>query len=159
MSFFRERVERAEHGLSAAGLHWEFCCLPNALPAIAELCAKFPDTLFVLDHLGHNCGGEDFASWAPAITELAKRPNVCAKLGAIEEWQVADPGPFLDHAIQAFGYDRVIYESNWFVNAAMGHTYEETLKLVEASCKRLGASDEETDLVFAANARRVYRLA
>jgi len=113
---------------------------------------------FILNHLGHNCGGEDFATWAPAITELAKRPNVLAKLGASEEWQVADPGPFLDHAIEAFGYDRVLYESNWFVNQAMGHTFDETFNLVEDSCKRLGASEEQTNMVFVANAKRAYRL-
>ena len=32
---------------------------------------------------------EDFETWAPAITELAKCKNVVAKLGAIEQWMVA----------------------------------------------------------------------
>ena len=38
---------------------------------------------------------------------------VC-KLGAVEQWGVADPGKFLDHALQTFGADRVLFESNWY---------------------------------------------
>lgn len=81
--------------LHAHGLHWEWCCKPEALPSIATACAKFPDMAFVLNHLGHNSGGDDFETWAPAITELAKNTNVVAKLGAIEQWEVSDPAPYV----------------------------------------------------------------
>ena len=48
---------------------------------------------FILDHLGHNSGGDDFETWAPAIADLARRcPNVYAKLGAIEQWDTREPG-------------------------------------------------------------------
>jgi hypothetical protein len=117
------------------------------------------DMTFVLNHLGHNNGGDDFETWAPAITgetfieifslcrvtlnpepppilfflhaccsacghgqhayairnecgdvghpvitsELAKTcPNVVAKLGAIEEWRVSDPAPFLVNLCACF---------------------------------------------------------
>ena len=55
---------------------------------------------FILDHLGHNGGGDDFDTWAPALTALARASkNVYAKLGAIEQWDVPDPGRYLDHAL------------------------------------------------------------
>ena len=38
--------------LSEAGLLWEWCCKSESLPAIAKQCANFPDTTFVLDHIG-----------------------------------------------------------------------------------------------------------
>jgi predicted TIM-barrel fold metal-dependent hydrolase len=41
-------------------------------------------------------------------------------MGAVEEWGVEDPGAVMDRAIAAFGFDRVLYESNWFVSEAMG---------------------------------------
>lgn len=53
----------------------------------------------------------------------AAQTNVVAKLGAIEQWGVADPAKFLDHALKSFGADRVLAESNWFVNTAMGKGY------------------------------------
>ena len=29
-------------------------------------------------------------------------------MGAIEEWGVADPGAYLDRAIKAFGFDKIM---------------------------------------------------
>jgi L-fuconolactonase len=148
--------------LHAAGLHWEWACLPEAIPSITKVCASLPEMTFVLNHLGHNNGGDDFETWAPAITELAKNcPNVVAKLGAIEEWRVSDPAPFLDHALGAFGLQRVMYESNWFVPAAFGgkaEKYDKTFGLVKGALTRAGASADEVKAVFNANAKRVYRL-
>ena len=34
------------------GLHWEWCCVPSAIPSIAKCCAQFPEMVFVLNHLG-----------------------------------------------------------------------------------------------------------
>lgn len=144
--------------LQAAGLHWEWCCQPNAIPSIAKACLAMPDMSFVLDHMGHNNGGDDFDTWAPAISLLAKNQNVVAKLGAIEEWKVQDPGPYIDHAFAAFGFDRVMFESNWFVSSAMGDQYDKTFGLVKAALDRAGATVEQTEAVFSGNAKRVYRL-
>lgn len=75
------------------GLLWEWCCKPEAIPSITKVCAQFPSMTFVLDHLGHNSGGDDFETWGPALEALAANENVIAKLGAIEEWNVSDPAP------------------------------------------------------------------
>merc|ERR1712216_19291 len=141
--------------LERNGLLWEFACQPCALPHVVTVCSRFPQVTFVLDHLGHNAGGDDYETWAPAITELAKCSNVVAKLGAIEEWDVSDPGLYLDHAIKTFGYNRCMYESNWFVSKAMGDLYDSTFKHVSTSLVRLQASEEEKQAVFVGNALRV----
>ena len=144
--------------LDKAGLLWEWCCKPEAIPAISKACANFPSMTFVLDHLGHNSGGDDFETWAPALTELARNPNVVAKLGAIEQWEVVDPGPYLDHALKVFGADRVLAESNWFVSTAMGDPYDATFKHVLAACRRAGFTQSQIDAVFVDNAKKVYSL-
>jgi len=41
---------------------------------------------------------------------------------------------------------------------AMGHKFEETFKHVEASCIRLGATEDEMDAVFRNTAKRLYKL-
>ena len=141
------------------GLHWEWCCKPEALPSIAKVCAQFPDMVFVLDHLGHNCGGDDLATWSKDLEALAaSSSNVYAKLGAIEEWEVKDPAPYLDHALKVFGFGRVLYESNWFVSAAMGDPYGKTAGRVLAACKRAGATALQIHQVFVGNAKKVYRV-
>eukprot|EP00038_Savillea_parva_P009212 m.181999 g.181999 ORF g.181999 m.181999 type:complete len:299 (-) comp15407_c0_seq1:102-998(-) len=144
--------------LHARGLLWEWCCVPSAIPAIAKASAKMPSMTFVLDHLGRNNAGNDFDTWAPALEDLAKNPNVVAKLGAIEQWAVSDPEPYLDHALKVFGPERVLAESNWFVNSAMGDPYDLTFKRILDACHRAAYTQDQIDSVFVGNARRVYSL-
>jgi hypothetical protein len=45
---------------------------------------------------------------------------------------------FLDHALKTFGPERVLAESNWFVNTAMGDPYDGSFCQVKAACERAG---------------------
>eukprot|EP00811_Abedinium_folium_P003367 NODE_13096_length_1185_cov_5.037807.p1 GENE.NODE_13096_length_1185_cov_5.037807~~NODE_13096_length_1185_cov_5.037807.p1 ORF type:complete len:301 (+),score=104.02 NODE_13096_length_1185_cov_5.037807:22-903(+) len=145
--------------LQSAGLTWEFCTEPFMAPAIAECCARFPGMPFVLDHLVHNgMRGGEMEVWGPAIDALGKLPNVCAKLSGCDEWGVEDPTPMLDRAIAAFGFDRLLYGSNWFCNEAKGEAFDKTAVLVKAACERHGAGPAELRKVFRDNALRVYKL-
>ena len=51
-----------------------------------------------------------------------------------------------------------MYESNWFVSAAMGDTYDTAALHVRDALNRAGASGGETAAVMGGNARRVYGL-
>merc|ERR1740120_235694 len=128
-------------------------------PNLAKVCEKFPNMTFVVDHLAHNGNdGGEMEKWGPAIDALAALPNVYMKMGAIEEWEVANPDEYLDRGIAAFGFDRILYESNWFVSAAMGDNYARTPSRLLSACKRAGATKADLRKVFADNARKVYRL-
>ena len=81
-----------------------------------------------------------------------------AKLGAIEEWKVSDPQPYLEHALKTFGYDRCMYESNWFVNKATGDMLDKTFIANHKACLALSANESQLEAVFKSNAIRVYRL-
>ena len=119
---------------------------------------------FILDHLGHLVLGVPgiknypFETWKKDITDLAAQGNVVAKLGDIEEWDVADPQPYLQHALKTFGFERCLYESNWFVNKAMGDMYDKTFLATLKACQELGATEEQLEMVFRGNAARVYSL-
>merc|ERR550514_1709410 len=145
--------------LGKAGLLWEFCCNPSMAPNLAACCAKFPAMTFIIDHLAHNGNdGGAMEAWGPAIDALGALPNVYCKMGAVEEWEVENPGDYMDRAIAAFGFDRILYESNWFVSAAMGDPYDKTAKLLKAACERASATEADLRKVFAGNARRAYSL-
>ena len=152
--------------LHARGLHWEWCCRPESLPAVATQSSRFPDMTFVLDHCGHNAGGDDFKTWSRDVAALADRcPNILCKLGASEEWglQSEKPGQFIKHAISVFGADRCLYESNFFVgHAAHGLAYDHAARLTYDALAggQPGCCDDEdaVALVFAGNAKRVYGL-
>jgi len=69
-----------------------------------------------------------------------------------------DPGAVMDRAIAAFGFDRVLYESNWFVSEAMGDEYCRVGNLLKEACERAGATEEQMKNVFQGNAVKCYRL-
>ena len=144
--------------LQEAGLIWEFCCQPRMAPYLPACIAKFPRMTFVIDHLAHNgnLGGEMHV-WGPAIDALSKLPNVYMKMGAMEQWDVSCPGDYMDRAIAAFGFDRILYESNWFVNEAVGEEYDKTALVLYDACKRAGASHADLRKVFHDNACKVFR--
>jgi predicted TIM-barrel fold metal-dependent hydrolase len=84
---FRENIRR----LGKAGLPFDICMLQRQLPLAAELVDACPDTTFVLDHCGVPAiAGGDFADWAARITDLARRPNLHAKLSGITAYGPAD---------------------------------------------------------------------
>ncbi|CAK9070448.1 unnamed protein product [Durusdinium trenchii] len=145
--------------LSDAQLLWEFCCEPRMALHLPSCIKRFPKMTFVIDHLAHNGSkGGDMDTWSPAIDALGQLPNVYMKMGATEQWEVEDPGAYMDRAIKAFGFDRILYESNWFVNEAMGDAYDRTATLLYEACQRAGASDLDLVKVFRGNACHVYQL-
>ena len=119
--------------------------------------------VFVLDHLLHNSAGDtsanDFESWSVNIAKLAREiPNSYCKIGAVEEWGCGDPCKYLEFAIETFGYDRVLYESNWFVSKIFGSKYDDTAKLIYKVLLSRKASRSEIENVFYQNAKKVYNL-
>lgn len=146
--------------LQEAKLIWEFACKPSMAPYLAECCGKFPEMTFVIDHLAHNTSeeGGDIETWGPAIDKLGLLRNVYAKMGAVEEWNVSKPSDYMDRAIAVFGFDRILYESNWFVSEALGDSYDKTASLLLAACHRAGATTEDLRKVFKGNACKVYSL-
>lgn len=98
--------------------HWE------NLPRLADSC---PDTWIVLDHLNNPpIDAATFEPWAAALTEAAARPNVAAKVSGLEmcarwgDWTLTDWRPYLDHALETFGADRLMLGSNWRVSTLSG---------------------------------------
>ncbi|MDA1092378.1 MAG: amidohydrolase family protein [Acidobacteria bacterium] len=113
-----------------------------------------------------------FAAWKPAVTELAKCPNVVAKVGGIQMvvngygWHERDRPPtsdellaanqdWYDHTIEQFGPDRCMFESNFPVDRlSCSYTvlWNQFKKLTQ------GFSADERAAMFHDTAMRVYRL-
>lgn len=124
--------------LAARGLGFDAAVFHNQLPDVAALADAFPDTPIVLNHLGLAMAmemdaaqrKEVFRAWRDALRELARRPNVVCKLGGLglPFWgygfeQRTEPvgsielaaawKPCLITAIEAFGAERCMMESNY----------------------------------------------
>ncbi len=106
--------------LSGRGLTFDLCFLGRQLGIAAELARSCENVQFVLDH----CGVPDIASgsldpWRDQIRALAAMPNVACKISGVTAY--AKPGdgtinvvrPWVEHCIECFGWDRVIWGSDW----------------------------------------------
>ena len=133
-----------------------------ALAATIELVRACPHVQFVLDHLGKPGVRQALRQpWADQIAELAAFDNVACKLSGLTteadhtHWQQADLQPYIDHVIGCFGWERVLYGSDWPVWELAGGYRRWRQALDEAIA---GASEADLRKLFSDNARRIYRL-
>lgn len=104
--------------LGQAGLPFDICMLQRQLPLAADLVDACPGTTFVLDHCGvPDIAGGSFADWAARITDLARRPNLHAKVSGITAygppgWTAQTLRPYVLHVIESFGPARVVWGSD-----------------------------------------------
>lgn len=150
------------------------------IPELTDLAKAFPDTTIVIDHFGGPLGigpyadksDEVFSEWRKFIDDLAKCPNVHAKLGGLNmalngfAWHKRESPPTSEqlteatkryylHMIERFGPTRCMFESNFPVDK-LSVSYG----VLWNSFKRLakGFSAAEKSALFHDTAKRVYRL-
>ncbi|MEX2297994.1 MAG: amidohydrolase family protein, partial [Dongiaceae bacterium] len=145
-----------------------------------ELARAAPGTTLVLDHFGTPLGvgpyaqnrDKMFEQWKRDIADIARCDNVVAKLGGLAMpdngfgWDraaiparsddiVAAHRLFYLHAIECFGVDRCMMESNFPVDrqSVSYHVLFNALKKMVADF-----SDDEKDRLFSGTAARIYGL-
>ena len=84
---------------------------------------------------------------------MAKISGVVAYAGP--EWDVETLRPWVEHTIDAFGWDRVVWGSDWPVCTLGGGL---TAWLAATRALVAGASEAERELLFSANARALWGL-
>ena len=154
---FRASVAR----LAGTGLPFDLCVLPRQMPRIIALVDACPDVQFVLDHCGTPAiAAKDFESWREPIAEIALRPNVAVKISGLMAytapgWSLADLSPYVEHAIGAFGWDRVVWGGDWPVCTLGGSL---STWVAASLALTAGCSVDEREKLFERNARRIWRL-
>ena len=166
--------------LAPRNLSFEAWCYHPQIPGLTDLASAFLDTTIILDHfggpigIGPYAGKEDevFAAWREAVTALAERPNVMAKLGGLVMevngfcWEHQATAPtsqmlmertrrYYETTIELFGVERCMFESNFPVDKVAG-----SYNVLWNSFKRLAAnySADEKAALFHDTATRVYRV-
>lgn len=151
-------VENIRH-LPDYDLSFDLCVRADQLPIGTMLAQRAPDVQFILDHCGvPKVADKGLDPWRGYITELAKLPNVAAKVSGIvayagADWTVEDLRPFVEHIIESFGWDRVVWGSDHPVVTLTGSLtrwVEATREIVK------GASEDERAKLFHRNAERIY---
>lgn len=172
---FRRGLERlGQMGLSFDAWHYH-----HQIPDFIELARATPDAVLILDHFGTPLGTgpynasrkEIFRRWQKDIAELAKCPNVVAKLGGLAMpdngfgWDARNPpssdtfvsaqAPYYHHTIECLGPERCMFESNFPVDKA-SLPYRTLFNGFKKIASRYSAAEQE--LLFYRTADRTYRL-
>ena len=155
----------------------------SRLPKLAELANKFPDVTFIVNHLGGRidpkASNDEIAEWRRCIDAVAACPNAVMKTGGaqmrIGPWEppyhmhIADVPtssetfceilyPFYQYAMEKFGPERCMFESNFPVDKEC-ISYRTLWNLFKRIAAKAGLSDAEKTAMFSGTAARAYRLA
>jgi predicted TIM-barrel fold metal-dependent hydrolase len=148
--------------LSTYGLSFDICVLARQLPIAISLVGQCPDVNFILDHCGVPQVKENVLDpWREHIREISKTPGVTCKISGIvayadsERWTADDLRPYVEHVIECFGWDRVMFGSDWPV-CTLSATYVQWVDALMAVTRSAGEANQRK--LFHDNAIRVYRL-
>ncbi len=155
---FIENVRR----LGSLNLTFDLCFLARQLPFATELARKCPDVQFILDH----CGVPDIAAgaldpWRENIRQIAALANVVCKISGVlaycqpQNASTEAVRPYVEHCLESFGWDRVVWGSDWPV-CNLTTTLRDWVKISREIVHNAAESDQHK--LFHRNAARIYRL-
>ena len=143
-------------------LSFDICISHIQMANTIKLVKQCPNVQFTLDHIGKpDIKNRLFEPWATEIKELAEFENVSCKISGMiteadhDHWVKEDLKPYIDHVINCFGIDRVIFGGDWPVVTLAGNL-QDWLKSLEWALGSL--SQDELKMLFHDNAIRIYRI-
>lgn len=147
--------------LERYNLSFDLCANHQQLPAAIDLVKATPNVQHAVNHCGGpDIKGEQFQPWADHISELALFDNVNCKVSGIvttakDRWTKSELKPYIDHLVTAFGFDRLMFGSDWPV-CTIAAEYEQWVEALLWAIK--DASDTDKQKLFHDNAKRFYRI-
>ena len=166
--------------LHRLGLSADMWAVEPQLPEITALARAFPETQIILDHTGSPLGigsyrgrrEERFPIWRASMKDLAGCANIVVKLGGLgmpyggfESFGANPPAtsgalaaewePYIHTAIELFGVERCMFESNYPADAVTC-----SYRVLWNTFKRMTASASADDkaALFSRTASRIYRV-
>ena len=168
----------AKHELSFDNYSPDF----ERLPTLAKLASRFPNVTIIVNHLGGkidpDADASTVASWQRAIAAIAACPNTVMKVGGAQQrvgpWEplfhmhkCPTPigseelcellFPYYAYAIEKFGPDRCMFESNFPVDKECV-SYRTLWNAFKRIAAKAGLSEAEKADIFSGTAACAYRL-
>jgi len=143
-------------------LTYDLLVFPRQLSASIKLVEKFPEQLFVIDHIAKpDIKNKVVKGWEKDMKTLAGYSNVYCKLsGMVTEthwhhWSPEEFKVYMDIVINAFGTQRIMVGSDWPVCILSGN-YKSVMEITTKYCEQF--SKEEQDNMLGINCARFYSL-
>lgn len=148
--------------LGEQGWSFDLCMRSAELADAVQLVDACPGTRFVLDHCGNaSVVSPDLSAWRRDIGALAERKNVIAKIsgviasGAGGKWSLDNLAPIINHTLDSFGPDRVVFGGDWPV-CTLAASYRQWVEALKAIIASRSAADQRK--LLHDNAVKFYRL-
>jgi L-fuconolactonase len=158
----REDFMRGIGKLKAYDLVYDILIFPHQLAATIELVKRFPDQVFILDHIAKPyIKDKQMSPWESDIKKLASFENVSCKMsGMVTEadrhnWSAEDFRPYMEVVLEAFGTKRLTIGSDWPVCTLAGE-YGRVMSIAADFIAQL--SENEQKAIWEENPRRIYGL-
>ena len=155
---FRNNVRK----IGVSGKTFDICFLPGQLPIACELAKACENTKLILNHCGvPDIAGDGLDPWRQDIKALAQIPNVICKLSGLMAYcapvtsSLETIEPYVDHVLNCFGPNRMVWGSDWpVVNLAKG--LPEWIAVTRKILGKLSA-DEASSIAYG-TAQTVYEV-
>ncbi|MCD6345913.1 MAG: amidohydrolase family protein [Bacteroidales bacterium] len=133
----RDDFQNGISHLASRNLVYEIVIYPKHLSYTVELVKKFPDQVFIIDHIAKpRIKSREIAEWAKYMNQLAEFQNVYVKASGLvteADWKLWVPDDFssyLDVVWKAFGEDRIMIGSDW-PSCLLAASYAQVMCLIE----------------------------
>jgi predicted TIM-barrel fold metal-dependent hydrolase len=144
------------HGMKAmwgqaadSGLAMCLLANPDALPAILQMCERYPKTRVVIDHFARiGIGGSVDSKQLDDLCRLSKFENVFVKTSAFyalgrKSAPYLDLGPMIERLVKEFGVQRLMWATDCPYQVEKGHTYADSISLIRDRLEFLTDSDKQ----------------
>jgi L-fuconolactonase len=144
------------------GLCYDFLVRPANLPYVPKIMKEVPRLRAVIDHIAKPLIKDGVIEpWHSDMRKIASINGMRCKVSGMvteadhENWTADDLRPYVQHILGMFGFDRLMFGSDWPVStlAAPYERVEETARGLLASLR-----PNEKEAVFGGVARGFYRL-
>ena len=155
----RQHLASAFDAMIKAGLVFDALVLPRHLTVLAQVLARHPDLVCVIDHCAKPMIKTGISSdYWDAMGVLAQFPNCFCKLSGLlteagPDADVKTLAPIVKTIHRLFGYERILWGSDWPV-LTMAASYDDWFAMAYQLTKSLKPS--ERDAIFGLNAKQVY---
>jgi L-fuconolactonase len=157
--------------LATLRIPFEFLVTTRDLSNILKVYEKVPDLTSVIEHLGKPdiLHGTDWKEWSSVMRDLAKHTKALCKLSlgprgedmeyiALHQqlgWEQEKFKPYIQHLLEHFGPERLLWGSDWPLLLLEGSYYD----CYQAARIALGSVDHDTEVrIFSTTAVKTYRL-
>jgi L-fuconolactonase len=159
----RPSVLRSLRIIAEADFPFDFLTYPRHLPYVMRALDKVGPMRGVIDHISKpEIKHHNLKPWQELLKQVAKHSTLYCKLSGMiteadhDRWTLEDLRPYIDHAVNCFGWDRVIFGSDWPVCLLAG-SYDQVIDAVHEILHPQMDAEAEHKL-FGLNAMAVYKL-